>query len=83
VWDAEKLEQIGEPLIGHSNGVFSVAFSPDGKQIVSSSDDKTIQVWDAEKLEQFGEPLISHSGLVMSVALFSHLICTNNLTLFQ
>ena len=27
--------------------MFSVAFSPDGKTIVSGSGDKTIKVWDA------------------------------------
>ena len=31
----------------HSNWVMSVAFSPDGKTIVSGSYDKTIKVWDA------------------------------------
>ena len=31
----------------HSNLVMSVAFSPDGKTIVSGSCDKTIKVWDA------------------------------------
>ena len=31
----------------HSGSVFSVAFSPDGKTIVSGSNDKTIKVWDA------------------------------------
>ena len=32
---------------GHTDCVNSVAFSPDGKQIVSSSDDGTIKLWNA------------------------------------
>jgi WD40 repeat protein len=32
----------------HGSGVTSVAFSPDGKRIVSTSLDKTLKVWDAE-----------------------------------
>ena len=31
----------------HSGLVLSVAFSPDGKTIVSGSMDKTLKVWDA------------------------------------
>ena len=34
----------------HSEWVMSVAFSPDGKTIVSGSRDKTIKAWDAESL---------------------------------
>jgi WD40 repeat protein len=34
----------------HSGLVISVAFSPDGSTIVSSSFDKTIKVWDAGTL---------------------------------
>ena len=32
-------------LSGHKDYVMSVAFSPDGSQIVSGSDDKTCRVW--------------------------------------
>jgi WD40 repeat protein len=35
-------------LKGHTNGVNSAAYSPDGKQIVSVSDDRTVRIWDAE-----------------------------------
>jgi len=41
------LELKVEKQSAHSNNVRSVAFSPDGKTIVSGSDDKTIKVWDA------------------------------------
>ena len=35
-------------LTGHSDWVRSVAYSPDGKHIVSGSDDKTVKVWDSQ-----------------------------------
>ena len=34
-------------LTGHSRDVTSVAYSPDGKHIVSGSEDKTVKIWDS------------------------------------
>src|SRR5256714_2745158 len=35
-------------LQGHTDGVFGCAVSPDGRFIVSASDDQTLKVWDAQ-----------------------------------
>jgi hypothetical protein len=41
-----------QTLEGHTSGVYSVAFSPDGKQIVSGSRDQTVRRWDAATGQQ-------------------------------
>jgi hypothetical protein len=44
-----------------------VAFSPDGKTIVSGSD-KTVRLWDAQSGAPIGKPLTGHEAQVLSVA---------------
>ena len=44
---AASLELRAEKKSAHSDIIWSVGFSPDGKTIVSGSSDETIKVWDA------------------------------------
>ncbi|KAJ7181118.1 hypothetical protein C8R46DRAFT_598076 [Mycena filopes] len=53
---------------GHTDTVYSVAFSPDGTRIVSGSRDSTVRVWDTEAQTQIGAPLEGHTDTVTSVA---------------
>ena len=56
-----------QTLAGHAHEVWSVAFSPDGRRIVTGSRDKTAKVWDAAT----GRGLLAlegHTGWVNSVA---------------
>ena len=55
-------------LNGHAKAVTSVAFSLDGKKIVSGSYDKTLRVWDAESGSIILGPLQGHTDWVTSVA---------------
>jgi WD40 repeat protein len=61
-------QRLGEPLIGHSNFVTSVAFSSDGKTLASGSADATIILWDMATRQRLGEPLTGHSNWVTNVA---------------
>ncbi|HEX8397559.1 MAG TPA: TIR domain-containing protein [Pyrinomonadaceae bacterium] len=54
-------------LKGHSKDVYAVAVTPDGKQIVSGSKDKTLRVWDLAS-GQCQATLKDHSASVKAVA---------------
>jgi WD40 repeat protein len=70
LWDAETGRQIGDPFVGHTLTVVSAAFSPDGKRIVTASEDKTARLWDAETHKQVGKLLVGQTELLAS-AVFS------------
>jgi hypothetical protein len=54
-------------LLGHTDDVRAVAFSPDGTRLASASDDRTLKVWDTKA----GQELLTlkgHTGRVEAVA---------------
>src|SRR5205823_14007432 len=55
---------------GHTELVYAVAFSPDGKYLATGSFDNTIKLWEAatgKELKTFGGPQ-GHQKMVLSVA---------------
>src|SRR5262249_44859470 len=54
-------------LYGHSDMVWSVAWSPDGKQLATASADQTVRLWDAQS-GQMLYLLTGYTDRVSSVA---------------
>ncbi len=53
---------IGPPL-RHQAAVVSVSFSPDGKTILTGSEDNTARLWDAATAQPLGQPMVHESPL--------------------
>jgi WD40 repeat protein len=51
-------------LTGHWMGVRSVAYSPDGKHIVSGSCEKTVRIWDSSTGKEVSV-LVCHRPIVL------------------
>jgi WD40 repeat protein len=66
VWDVATDAQL-LLLKGHFAAVNSAAYSPDGKRVISASDDDTVRIWDATSGVQL-LVLQGHTGQVFSAA---------------
>ncbi len=65
LWDAATAEAVGQPL-GSQVAPRPVAFSPDGKQVLTVCTDNCARAWDVTSGNQVGAAL-SHAGAVSSV----------------
>lgn len=67
LWDYELGDEFTPRLAGHRDWVLSVAFSPDGTQLVTGGRDQTVRVWDVASREAL---LVfqSHDSAVTAVA---------------
>ena len=54
-------------LVGHTNGVDGVAFSPDGRILASASADRTLKLWDSASGMEL-RTMIGHTDTVKDVA---------------
>ena len=63
---------MSEKKSAHSDYIRSVAFSPDGKTIVSGSNDKTIKVWDAGAYSAQNRLCIAFARLLLTLAALPH-----------
>ncbi|MCH8042984.1 MAG: hypothetical protein IID44_04635 [Planctomycetes bacterium] len=66
IWNARTGEKL-HTMKGHTDLVTSAVFSPDGKQVLSASFDRTIRLWDASSGKQLAK-FTGHSYRVESAA---------------
>ncbi|CUA72611.1 putative WD repeat-containing protein alr3466 [Nostoc sp, PCC 7120] [Rhizoctonia solani] len=67
LWDPLRSQLICLPLEGHTSSIRSLAFSPNGKHLVSGSDDCSICIWDTGSGQLAFGPFKEHTYAVYDV----------------
>ncbi|MGO9916336.1 MAG: protein kinase domain-containing protein [Isosphaeraceae bacterium] len=64
LWDANTSEPIGQPM-AHRGNVSSVAFSPDGKTVLTGSHDNAARLWDVATAQPVGRSFRHESDVTL------------------
>jgi WD40 repeat protein len=67
MWDAETGQEL-RTLQGHTARAQSVTFSPDGRRLISTAQDKSMKVWDTES----GQELLTFKADCAGIAFSSN-----------
>jgi len=63
---------------GDSDGVFAVAFSPDGKTALSDSDDGTIRLWNLQTGEEIAKMVVFEDGEWVTLTSQGYYVASEN-----
>ncbi|OAX37802.1 hypothetical protein K503DRAFT_866619, partial [Rhizopogon vinicolor AM-OR11-026] len=70
MWNLKSGQQIGKDWRDGKSGVYAITLSPDGKQLVSGSDDGAVRLWDIASLITRLQPTIGRMLMYSTAILY-------------